>query len=53
MDVPIFPLEVQDNGDYELRETQIPCNPFFVTEECCLRLENGYFVNAFSEKLMR
>jgi hypothetical protein len=36
-------LEAVDNGDYELRETQSPCNPLFTPEKCSPRIENGYF----------
>ncbi|RJP84304.1 MAG: transposase [Desulfobacteraceae bacterium] len=34
---------VEDNGDYELREFQIPYNPLFTPEKCALRSENSFF----------
>jgi len=36
---------VEDNGDYELRESQDPYNPLFTPEKCALRSENSFFLD--------
>ena len=34
-----------ENGNYELRESQIPYSPLFAPEKCALSSENSYFWN--------
>jgi hypothetical protein len=34
--------ELENNGGYELKEPQNPCNRVFDTVKCSLRLKNDY-----------
>ncbi len=40
---------VQNNGIYELRESQTPDSRVFDPEKCTLRYKNSYFLEFFSE----